>query len=96
MKTTEISADAKSNLESLSKLAEAMMLSVVGGGLGLLLGWAGVSAGDPTGGFLAVFYVPARAWVFGAGLVVVLGLTTGLLPAVQAMRLRIVDALRRV
>jgi ABC-type lipoprotein release transport system permease subunit len=30
------------------------------------------------------------------GLTLLLGLVTGLLPAVQAMRLRIVDALRRV
>jgi len=33
--------------------------------------------------------------VFGIALVLVLGLGTGLLPAVQASRLKIVDALRR-
>ena len=77
-------------------LGEALLLSAVGGGLGLLLGWAGVAAGDPTGGFLAVFFVPPRDWVLGALLVVALGVASGLLPALQAMRLRIVDALRRV
>jgi putative ABC transport system permease protein len=76
-------------------LGEALLLSVVGGGLGLLLGGLCVSFGDPTGGFLAVFFVPGRDWVLGAGLVVALGLASGLLPALQAMRLRIVDALRR-
>ena len=51
--------------------------------------------GDPTGGFLAVFFVPARDWILGGVLVLGLGLAAGLLPAIQAMRLRIVDALRR-
>jgi len=77
-------------------LAESLLLSGLGGGLGLLTGWLAVSTGDPTGGFLPVFFVPSRDWVIGAGFVVVLGLASGLLPALQAMRLRIVDGLRRV
>jgi putative ABC transport system permease protein len=77
-------------------LAESMMLSVVGGGLGLLVGGLGVASGDPTGGFLAVFYVPGRDWLLGVGLVLALGLAAGSIPALQAMRLRIPDALRRV
>jgi putative ABC transport system permease protein len=76
-------------------LAESMMLSVVGGGLGLLVGGLGVASGDPTGGFLAVFYVPGRDWLLGVGLVLALGLAAGSIPALQAMRLRIPDALRR-
>ena len=52
--------------------------------------------GDPTGGFLPVFYLPPRDLVLGFGLAAALGLATGALPAWQAMRLRIVDALRRV
>jgi putative ABC transport system permease protein len=76
-------------------LAESLLLSGLGGGAGLLLGWFLVSAGDPTGGFLPVFFVPARDWLLGATLTILLGLASGLLPALQAMRLRIVDALRR-
>ncbi len=76
-------------------LAESLLLSGVGGGVGLLLGWLAVAMGDPTGGFLAIFYVRGRDLVVGALIVIGLGLTTGLLPAIQAMRLRIVDALRR-
>ena len=38
----------------------------------------------------------AETWSWGALFVVALGFVAGLLPAVQAMRLRIVDALRRV
>lgn len=77
-------------------LAEALMLSGLGGGVGLLLGGAGVARGDPTGGYLPVFFVPGRDWVLGIALVVGLGLASGLIPAVRAMRLQIVDALRRV
>ena len=76
-------------------LAEACFLAVLGGGVGLALGALAISAGDPTGGFLPIFYYPGKDVAWGIVLVVVLGLLTGLLPALQAMRLRIVDALRK-
>ena len=76
-------------------LAESTLIAVIGGGLGLTLGWMAVAAGDPTGGFLPIFYFPTRDLVFGVIFVFLLGLVAGILPAVQAMRLRIVDALRR-
>jgi putative ABC transport system permease protein len=41
------------------------------------------------------FYIPAADLVKGAALALSLGLVAGAMPAVQAMRLRIVDALRR-
>ena len=44
---------------------------------------------------LPIFHFPMRDLVFGVGLVLLLGLGTGLLPAFQAGRLKIVDALRR-
>jgi putative ABC transport system permease protein len=78
-------------------LAESGLLAFLGGGIGLAAAWAVITAaGDPTGGFLPVFYFPGRDIALGAALALLLGLATGLLPAVQAMRLRIVDALRRV
>jgi putative ABC transport system permease protein len=77
-------------------LAESCLLALVGGGLGLALAALAIAAGDPTGGFLPVFYFPSRDVVVGALFVIALGFAAGLLPAVQAMRLRIVDALRRV
>lgn len=77
-------------------LAESCLIAALGGALGLALAWALVTAfGDPTKGFLPVFYLPGRDIAIGAALTLALGLVTGLLPAVQAMRLRIVDALRR-
>ncbi|MBP1642440.1 MAG: yknZ 1 [Acidobacteria bacterium] len=76
-------------------LAESLLLVGTGGALGLALAVAVISRGDPTGGFLSNFYLPAGDVVLGAFLVVALGLASGLLPALAAMRLRIVDALRR-
>ena len=76
-------------------LVESCLLSLLGGGLGLALGWLIVSAGDPTGGYLPNFHLQPVALLYGVALIFALGLTTGLLPGLQAMRLRIVDALRR-
>jgi putative ABC transport system permease protein len=77
-------------------LLESFAIAVLGGGLGLGLAWAGITAmGDPTNGFLPIFHFPVRDLVAGAALVLVLGFATGLLPALQARRLKIVDALRR-
>ena len=75
-------------------LAEAIVISVIGGGLGLLLAWLFVQQGDPTNGMLPIFVLPARDVAVGAGLIVLLGLVAGLLPALNAMQLKITDALR--
>jgi putative ABC transport system permease protein len=76
-------------------LLESGTIAVLGGGLGLAVAWWIISLGDPTGGLLPIFHFPTRDVLLGVGLVVLLGLGTGLLPAVQASRLKIVDALRR-
>jgi len=78
-------------------LAESLFLALLAGGLGLLVAWTLITlGGDPTHGFLPIFYLPARGLVLGVALALLLGLLTGAVPALQAMRLRIVDALRRV
>ena len=77
-------------------LLESFALAAAGGGLGLGLGYLFTRAGDPTGGFLQGFVVPPGDWLVGIALVATLGLLTGILPGVQATRLRIVNALRKV
>jgi putative ABC transport system permease protein len=77
-------------------LAESFALALLGGGLGLGLAALMIAGGDPTGGYLPIFYFPEKDAVWGVVFVVLLGFVAGILPAVQAMRLRIVDALRRV
>ena len=76
-------------------LLESCAIAVIGGGVGLAIAWALIAQGDPTGGMLPIFHFPPRDLIFGIALVLLLGFGTGLLPAVQASRLKIVDALRR-
>jgi putative ABC transport system permease protein len=76
-------------------LMESCVLALVGGGGGLALGWFLVSLGDPTGSFLPAFYLPVRDLFVGFLMVLMLGFAAGAVPAWQAGRLRIVDALRR-
>ena len=76
-------------------LAESLFIACLGGGLGLGLAWLLAQQGDPTGGLLAVFVLPTRDVWLGVGLMATMGLLAGAMPAVAAMRLKIVDALRR-
>lgn len=76
-------------------LSESVLIAVIGGGLGLAASWAFVQQGDPTGGMLPIFVLPTRDVALGAGLIVALGLLAGALPAMNAMNLKITDALRR-
>lgn len=77
-------------------LAESCLLAVLGGVLGLGLAFLLTSRGDPTGGLLPQFYFPRRDLLIGCLFSLALGLTTGIFPALQAMRLRVADALRRM
>jgi putative ABC transport system permease protein len=76
-------------------LLESCVIALTGGVAGLAVAWVLVGLGDPTGGFLPMFYFPVRDLIAGFALVMLLGLASGALPAWQAGRLRIVDALRR-
>ncbi|HEX7829557.1 MAG TPA: FtsX-like permease family protein [Thermoanaerobaculia bacterium] len=74
---------------------ESLVITLVGGGIGFALGSLFVAKGDPTGGALPVFYLPATDRILAVVFMILLGLVAGLLPALQAMRLNAVDALRR-
>ena len=76
-------------------LGESMLLTCLGGGLGLVLAWLLISLGDPTRGSLPVFFFPVREMIIGVGLVLGMGLIAGILPALRAQHLQIADALRR-
>lgn len=77
-------------------LAESCLLSLLGGGVGLGLAWLLTARGDPTGGMLPLFHLPTTDLLVGVIISVALGVVTGILPALQAMRLRVADALRRM
>ncbi|HEY0334144.1 MAG TPA: FtsX-like permease family protein [Stenotrophomonas sp.] len=75
-------------------MIEAVLLIVLGGliGMGLAaLAIPGLAAAS--GGALPVHAVPTQTWVIGLGLMVAIGIVVGLLPALRAQRLKIVDAL---
>lgn len=76
-------------------LIESTVISIVGGAIGLALAWGMIAQGDPTGGALPLFYFPVEDLILGAVFVIALGIVSGLLPAIQAMRLNTVEALRR-
>ena len=77
-------------------LSEAVLITVAGGGLGLAgAWWLGVQFEPVFRQYLPGFRVPASAVVVGVLIMLGLGLAAGAVPAVQAMRLRIVEALRR-
>jgi putative ABC transport system permease protein len=76
-------------------LGEAILITVIGGGLGLAASWLFVQQGDPTGGMLPIFVLPTRDVVTGVVLIVLLGIAAGALPAFTAMQLKITEALRK-
>jgi putative ABC transport system permease protein len=75
-------------------LTESVLLVVLGGLIGLGLSaviMPGVAAAS--GGVIQLPNVPAQTWVIGLVLMVLIGAVVGLLPALRAKRLKIVDAL---
>jgi putative ABC transport system permease protein len=78
-------------------LAESCLLAALGGGLGLGAACLLVPAlAKPLSTMLPMFFFPLRDLLAGAGICLGLGVASGLFPALQAMRLRVADALRRM
>jgi putative ABC transport system permease protein len=76
-------------------LAESVLVALVGGGVGVTMAVAiapSISAALPG----LKFYVGPGGIATGVALAALVGLASGIVPAVSAMRLRVVDALRRV
>jgi putative ABC transport system permease protein len=83
-------------------LAESLLIAAVGGVLGLLAA-AGFSlllsiflAASPLGNFIPFSTLPASVAITGLGVTLLFGAASGFLPALGGMRLRVIDALRRV
>ena len=77
-------------------LGESLLIAAIGGAIGLALCKLMTLGGDPTHGFLPFFYLPGPMILLGFGVALTVGVLAGILPATSAMRLRVVDALRRV
>src|ERR1700687_4057444 len=76
---------------------EGLLMSIVGGVVGVGLARAIVSGDTLTGsGFISPFGVSGGNMAIGLMLSAFIGVASGLIPAILASRLKIVDALRRV
>lgn len=77
-------------------LAEAIVICVVGAGLGLSLARVMLGSARSIQSVLPGFTIEVETLALGVAIAVVLGTLTGIIPAVQAARLSVVEALRRV
>ena len=78
-------------------LLESLFITFVAGLLGLGLAWLAAGAlGEFIKDYFPVFKLTAATFIVGISLMLVFGIVTGLWPALTAMRLKIVDALRRI
>ena len=75
-------------------LLESCCLAVLGGFAGLTIAWAIVTTMEPPQ-MLPTVYMPTTTLISGGICAVALGVIAGIIPAWQAMRLRISEALRR-
>jgi putative ABC transport system permease protein len=76
-------------------LLESCVIAGVGGLVGLGLAWTIISSGNPAPSLLPRFYLPSHDLIIGLVVIIALGFIAGVVPALQAMRLRIAVALRR-
>jgi putative ABC transport system permease protein len=77
-------------------LGESVLISTVGGVIGLAVCKLLTMSGDPTRGMLQSFVLKPEAILAGIATAIAVGVIAGILPALSAMHLRVVDALRRV
>ena len=78
-------------------LLESLLLTFSGGLVGLGIAWfAAKGLGVAVKDYFPSFHLSTGTFVVGISLMLVFGLVTGLWPALSAMRLKIVDALRRI
>ena len=74
-------------------LVESVLLVGIGGLLGMALARAILPALASRAQGMLPATIPAQTWLLGLGLIVLIGLVVGVLPALRAKRLKIVDAL---
>ncbi|MEN5209687.1 FtsX-like permease family protein [Stenotrophomonas terrae] len=74
-------------------MVESIVLVGLGGAIGLGLAALALPVMAPQTMGLLPPHVPTQTWIVGALLIVVIGLVVGVLPALRAKRLKIVDAL---
>jgi putative ABC transport system permease protein len=77
-------------------LAESISIALIGGVLGIGLAKLSTAFGSPAPSVLPLFYLPTDQVFVGIGVALAVGVIAGVLPALAASRLKVVDALRRI
>ncbi len=77
-------------------LAESVSIALLGGIIGIGLAKLISLAGSPVPSMLPLFYLPMDQVLFGILIAIAIGGVAGLIPAVTASRLRVVEALRKI
>jgi putative ABC transport system permease protein len=78
-------------------LGESLVIALIGGLLGLALAALAIPAlGAALNGLLPSLVLSKTILILGLGTAILVGLISGLLPGISAMRMRVVSALRRV
>jgi putative ABC transport system permease protein len=78
-------------------LAESLAIALIGGFLGLVLAWVAVPGlAKALNGILPSLVLSNVMLGLGLILAVLVGFISGIIPGVLAMRMRVVNALRRV
>jgi len=77
-------------------IAESLFYSIAGGWAGLICAKLFSMRGDPTGGFLPVFFISGTKFAAGFFFSMVVGFCAGAYPAYKVLKLKIVEALGRV
>jgi putative ABC transport system permease protein len=77
-------------------LSESILIMLIGGLLGIGVGWfLSKGVAGAIGAFLPGFYFSPTAALTAVGIMIAGGIVAGIFPALQAMRLSIIDALAR-
>jgi putative ABC transport system permease protein len=76
-------------------LAESLVVALIGGSIGLGLAKLFSLRGDPTH-LLGYFNLPLSGVIAGLFLTLIVGILSAFLPALSAMRLTVIDGLRRI
>ncbi len=77
-------------------LAESVAIALLGGTLGIGFAKFMTLFGSPVPAMLPLFYLPPGQMAFGFVVAIAIGGIAGLLPAISASRLRVVEALRKI
>lgn len=78
-------------------VAESVLLTVIGGGLAFLIAFPLIKGiAKQISGVMPAFFINREYVLLGFGLMVLLGIVSGAFPAIRALTMKNVDALRRV